>query len=1105
MRLYDASSCTPSSSKWEKSARQRPQPLSFVPVTSAPSNSNARLQNKQKEKAATRSDDNERDDGNDKQNVRSMGNSTPPSGSSLIKLARNDKSRQHQDLFKTASNTTSTTGGETPPFDNTTLSTPSQSSAQDTNRVKDMAVYRSTHWTSQDLNRSANTTKGLQHPFLRSKGLGQLQQTGQASLRPGVREPRKWQKEYSRTQMTKNEIVDDGVGVSVVTDEDDDDDTMDDMESSCSTLTTTRSMMMQQQNQEDVRIISSRRVNHRTEKQPSQISLPNAGPPVRQVPIQKTGNTSSSRCGAFVENQSQCIEDPLPPISVPGEDASGHSQFQSSCLTKKKKGRGDWNLGPSEARSGHSSKVSSQEAAGRAPTDSAKLSLPSPIAFCGRTKSSDQQEIAKSIQGDRIDFFPMHIPLIKDTENDDAFPRLGASGRFPSLGRHPSTSSGEESWNPFHDDLDENCISDVNDSSWVNFGDIQSSGAWIGSEWVAAESPVSFPRKEVEGVEANDNSIAALLDDSPCSYGYEENNDSTSASLDQLVGGSNHGNKENHLHSGTSFNDANPDPQSYRDIQKTMTRGIEGDGKSRKQTPKLLGPLLEKRFTRSYWRRFRGGKKDFSTTGQPKPKKDFVALHESNEAQSKVIAKLHQEQSLSRTNPVTDHSNWWDAAPHDGQKMLQIAKHENQTFAPDDSYTYLKSDKSSARAMRSAPVVAVVTAVADIPAVAVRSAAGGTHVAYEEGVGADLLAGGGDEAVVEALAVGGAGVDCASPLASGKPGSLVLSPVRLSECRAVLDSLDLTPEKLLMVIDAADASSQLKKEQIMSLRTLIPTREERRLLLRHVKKSRRQSLMFQFADIGENFLFQMIGVEKVQRKLAALLFQDEFHALVRRLREGYLLLWGASEEIIQSSKLEKVLGIINMLQNRMVGRTPGYRKASKVSLRSLEAMQAEAEGPPENATSEPFLVNACTRIQQSKPSLLNIREDLPSLQRAVEGGLKWDTLRLELEALEARFEAFREFAISLSTGNANATNRISGMTVQDEIDVLSTTSVGEFAVSACVEMAEIYGLFDSTQKSYDDLVRFVVEEKDESAKPTLTTILAAFASFVSFLEQLHEV
>jgi hypothetical protein len=187
-----------------------------------------------------------------------------------------------------------------------------------------------------------------------------------------------------------------------------------------------------------------------------------------------------------------------------------------------------------------------------------------------------------------------------------------------------------------------------------------------------------------------------------------------------------------------------------------------------------------------------------------------------------------------------------------------------------------------------------------------------------------------------------------------------------------------------------------------------------------------------------------------------------------------------------------------MLGNGLVGKAPGKKKTNQISLQSLSDMMAESK--PMKGANKPFLAYACTRIQKTKPSLLKIIDELPSLRMAVRGEADWDTIRLELEALEARFEAFREFALSYSWNESNTmTDTPDTISVEEEIDILQSTTVGAFAVDSCLRMAEFYQVYDETQNRYDALLQHSVGE-DARDKPSLSTILATFERFASYVE-----
>jgi hypothetical protein len=126
------------------------------------------------------------------------------------------------------------------------------------------------------------------------------------------------------------------------------------------------------------------------------------------------------------------------------------------------------------------------------------------------------------------------------------------------------------------------------------------------------------------------------------------------------------------------------------------------------------------------------------------------------------------------------------------------------------------------------------------------------------------------------------------------------------------------------------------------------------------------------------------------------------------------------------------------------------------------------------------LVHACSKIGKTKPSLLSIKAEVPSLLEAG-GGVGWETMVKNLEKLEIRFEEFRKLAIAMSSSTAN--DKVldpSTLTVEDEIELLQTTSIGIFAADACLRMASIYEVFDATKESHKSLASYFSKDDDDS-------------------------
>jgi hypothetical protein len=208
------------------------------------------------------------------------------------------------------------------------------------------------------------------------------------------------------------------------------------------------------------------------------------------------------------------------------------------------------------------------------------------------------------------------------------------------------------------------------------------------------------------------------------------------------------------------------------------------------------------------------------------------------------------------------------------------------------------------------------------------------------------------------------------------------------------------------------------------------------------------------------------------------------------------------KELLEAQRLGKVMGILTLIQNRLVGRTPGKKKISKTSLPSLVRMLEEAEQfSSATGSDQPVLHYACLRLKTTKPALLRFREEIPSLFLANDSA-SCNSLVGDLERLEQKFENFRKFAVAISTKQFGASGKLlaDGMTVQNEIEVLQTTSIGSFAIAACLRMAELYEAFDAAESSIDALVLHFSEEKDEPDM-NMNTIIDTFVRFCSYVER----
>ena len=179
----------------------------------------------------------------------------------------------------------------------------------------------------------------------------------------------------------------------------------------------------------------------------------------------------------------------------------------------------------------------------------------------------------------------------------------------------------------------------------------------------------------------------------------------------------------------------------------------------------------------------------------------------------------------------------------------------------------------------------------------------------------------------------------------------------------------------------------------------------------------------------------------------------------------------ACDEILASSKLEKVLGIINILENQLIGKTPDKEKTPCVSFVSLTRMLNEVKAslgdslPTKTYHSQPFLTYALAKIKSSDPSLLNLKKEMPLLTRASQ---ELDNFYAELEELEGNLEDFRLFALSMSLPKGPASKNAAN-TDESDFYILEASSIGTAVVDFYLKMEGLYQTVEATERAFEVL------------------------------------
>jgi Formin Homology 2 Domain len=655
----------------------------------------------------------------------------------------------------------------------------------------------------------------------------------------------------------------------------------------------------------------------------------------------------------------------------------------------------------------------------------------------------------------RVDFFPLQssnsAPDIRSSIREE---RLGVTSNFPKH-EWPPTGSVESGWDPLHEDPKQafsNSMEGGEPLAWATFGSFEDLGypSQLGSFEFENATIYSFPDGPDASIESEDTS--ALL-------GFEsaDKKENIVSCAEDVIA------PNNAAEGGGTTNDYK-DHENSTDSRKVTARrrGIGTKALQRQprldllQTPKLLGPLLEARFTRSYWRRLNHTKKDSNKTTVT-----------TDKGQQRKAATADRDYEVMERSVAMEHATATskDSVRHANGVALSNQECWESLWHPQD--------------------------------VTVSESCLDAAVQKEDA---------------------GWGTACLSD-----SEAKVLSQRRVRECDAVLAGMPMETNDILEAIDVADPSVPLDLKQLESLRSLVPTPAEERMLSKHAILAQKTPSI-RISAKAEKFMLELSRLQGARQKLEAMMFHFEFNVDMDKMCKGTShdistlfayrahasglpaiecwLFQTLCKELLDAQRLGKVMGILTLIQNRLVGRTPGKKRIRKTSLPSLVRMLEEAE--PFSSTTgsdQPVLHYACARLQTTKPALLRFREELPSLFVA-NGCTSWDALVSDLGRLEQKFENFRKFAVSISTKQLGASGKLlaGGMALKNEIEVLQATSIGSFAIDACLRMAGLYEVFDAAESSIDALVLHFSEEQNKPDM-NMNTIIDTFVRFCSYVER----
>ena len=208
---------------------------------------------------------------------------------------------------------------------------------------------------------------------------------------------------------------------------------------------------------------------------------------------------------------------------------------------------------------------------------------------------------------------------------------------------------------------------------------------------------------------------------------------------------------------------------------------------------------------------------------------------------------------------------------------------------------------------------------------------------------------------------------------SAGPQPAVLSARRIGNAAIVLRKLAKTREA--ETIPKAFLQLELAKEELVALRELVPTADEARLLVKHVRKPDDEPLIE-----AEALMMSLARLPRAAEKVDAGITRACFPETVEHILRAANLITAASLEIMASRRLARVLELLLAIGNQLNSNARAeIADAVGFSLHSLIPL-CETRATSSKITLLDFFVKFI--VERGEAGLLSLRDDLGALERA---------------------------------------------------------------------------------------------------------------------------
>jgi len=325
----------------------------------------------------------------------------------------------------------------------------------------------------------------------------------------------------------------------------------------------------------------------------------------------------------------------------------------------------------------------------------------------------------------------------------------------------------------------------------------------------------------------------------------------------------------------------------------------------------------------------------------------------------------------------------------------------------------------------------------------------------------------------------------------------VIDPKRANNGGIVLARLKITYEEMAVAIDTIN-DKVMNIEQVQGILEYIPTKDEKHALRKYMTLSDKDSADA-FDDLCEceKFMVAMMTVKHSKEKVRALLFKLQFRQCVNDLESDVSLVEKACDELKDSVRLRKLLGIVLNIGNRL--NTAGPTKKGKAGAFTIESLLKlnQAKAFDKKTTFLHYIVLVVLRHDKV---LADFKDDLHSVLKSDK--IYWDQIENDLEEVENQLENVRKIALHEVFGKRKSRKRNgdeddgsqNSMTLEDEVEALRSSRIGIFTLQAIKIVSALRENVEITRLKFKKVLEYFGEDEKKKMNPhDLFEIICVFA------------